>query len=265
MKQLKIVAAVVSFLAIIVWAASSSAQERVTVDVNYVGGELMRSVRFPSAPGPNLRHGHKYVVNGIDIEAVASITEIVAVEGRYQRKVLGNARYFTDLDISGFRGRHEEPDFGADSQKTDYIEVAGSMRLPKTHGHSLLVGVARATTEQRWRWEDPFGGIYRHRNRSDYLGLVYGVEGTQGLGSLTFDYSARRYYHLMRKVNDAPNRLPASGFELGGSATWAIAEHFGVRGGYSFRRLHTEVGTTPFESQENNDDHGPVVGIRLSF
>lgn len=294
MKQLKTTSLVIGFLTIIILvvaASSAHAQElviiengevlqelnlpektretvkapRVTVDIGYVGGDLVRSIQFPSAPRPNLNHGHEYIVNGIDIGVAANVTKVVTIVGRYQRKALSNAQNFTDIQIGDLRGRHSEPDTSASGQKTDYIEVASRLKLPKTHGHSLLVGVARTTTERHWRYEDVFGGIYGGEDRDEYLGLVYGVEGAQKLRSLTFNYGVRSYYHLMLRENDAVNKLPASGYELGGSVTWTIHEHLGVRGGYEFRRLHTEVGTTPFESEENNDDHGPIVALRLSF
>lgn len=270
MKQLKPTAFVVGFLTLIIWAASAStahAQEPASrvVDVGYIGGNLTRTIEFPIAPGPNLGHGNTYVVNGIDIKATVNVTEAATIIGRYQRKALSNAQNFTDVQIGDIRGRHSEPDTTANGQQMDYVEVAGSLKLPKTHGHSLLIGIARTTTERHWRYEDVFGGVYGGEDRDKYLGLVFGIVGTQKLRTLTFDYGVRSYYHLMLQENDATNKLPASGYELGGSVTWTIQKHLGVKGGYEFRRLHTEVGTQPYNSTENVDDHGPVIGIRLSF
>lgn len=258
-------------LTFVLFPIASYAQEHVVIDVGYIGGDLTRTIQFPSTPGPNLKHGNDYVVNGINIRAAVKVAKdyfddpVVIIMGRYQHKALGNAQNFNEMLSKEFRGRHSEPDTSANGQRMDYVEIASSFNLPKTHGHSLLVGVARTTIDRHWRWEDAFGGVYRGEDRDEYTGLVYGIAGTQKAHALTFDYAARSYYHLMLKENSAPNKLPASGYELGVSVTWAIANHFGVSGGYEFRRLHTEVGNVPFESIENFDDYGPVIRIRTSF
>lgn len=287
MKQLKIVAAVVAFLAIIVWAASASAQEpapRLTVDINYganlIGHGFVSAFDYPNRP--TLTSGKSYDDNGVGIAAKVAVTNIVSVESRYEHVSLRNAQFFTD-DRERYQGGNvpglqTEPDFQAAGGSVNYWEVSGSFKLPKTHGHSLVAGVAKEKLNRDF-FSSEIGGTDGafYAIHASHVGLVVGGAGKQKLSNVTFDYAGRLYPRMARRDYQTsgngtyPSPDSSSfGYEVRGTATWMFANHIGLTGGYEFRRMGTDsspmgANGQPWPTHENQDNQGFVVGTRFSF
>jgi len=240
----------------------ANAQERATIDVNYIGGGFNSTFSYPH--GMSMRSGKKYNTDGIDVAAKVRVTDVVMVGYRYQHEVLRNAESFDRSVTNGVTNSCVKPDLGHNGGAVGYQEFFGSFALPKTHGHALVVGVAHATLDRKFRWDTSIGVITSEYSDS-YVGVVIGGEGKQKLGTVTFDYSARAYPHLNRTIGNGSGERSSSGYELRGTATWSVAKHVGLTGGYEVRRISTKIPDPDWPINENQTDKKFIVGLRLSF
>lgn len=234
-----------------------NAQERVTVDVNYVGGNFESRFDYPKEK--DLLSGKKYQTEGVRIEATVNILENVAVEYRYERDGLRNAEFFTR---SNNRKSESESDTESTGGIVGYQEVSGSFRIPKSYGHALIIGVAKTRFDRTWHSE--LAGGYDYSLHNSHVGFVAGGSGRQRLGAVTFDYTGRFYPRLTR--HDGNSISSSHGYELRGTVAWMQSRHVGIISGYQIRQLRTEVPPDGFwPINEWQTDKKFLVGTRISF
>ncbi len=240
------------------------AQERVSISMNGIGDGFRSAFDYPLER--NLLSGKSYGTSGIDVTAKVAITNFVAAGYRYQYEELRNAQSFDRSVVNGTANIRTEPDLGHKSGHEQYQEVFGSFALPKTHGHSFLVGVMNAKLDRQWQWETSIGTT-GSEYKDSYTGLVVGGEGKQKLGAVAIDYAGRLFPHLNRTTSggNTHGELDSSGYELRATATWMVARHIGLTGGYEFRRFRTEGPDSPWVINENQDSKKVIAGVRFSF
>lgn len=235
-----------------------NAQERVTIDVNYVGGNFESRFDYPKEK--DLLSGKRYQTEGVRIEATVSIVENVAVEYRYERDGLRNAEFFTRSNNN--RMLMLESDTESTGGIVGYQEVSVNLQIPKSYGHALIIGVAKTRFDRTWHSE--LAGGYDYSLHNSHVGFTAGGSGKQRLGAVTFDYAGRFYPRLNR--HDGNSTTSSHGYELRGTVTWMQSRHVGVTGGYQIRRLRTEVPPDEFwPINEWQTDKKFVVGTRISF
>ncbi len=273
------------------------AQERVTVDVNYIGGWFVSGFDYPHKPA--LITGKSYDANGVEVSAKVAITDVISVNGRYEHVGLRNAQFFID-DHERYQGGNvpglqTEPDLQAIGGSVNYWELSGSFKLPKTRGHSLIVGVAKANLRRESSVTytlPPLPSVPTSRPmpptifppitvnsslEAQQIAMLVGGEGSQRLRDVTFNYAGRVYPRMYRKdgwssrevggrnmKGEGPDQSSV-GWELRVMATWAIVKHVGLTGGYEFRRLRTEVPNGFWPINENQDSKLVLVGLRIGF
>ncbi len=265
-----------AFIAALLVPALGRAQERVTIDVNDVGGGFISAFDYPKET--TLSSGKTYDTNGIGIATKVAVTDIVSVEGRYEHVGLRNAQFFTEDRSShggrrGIMGRQTEPDQQAVGGVVGYWELSGSFKLPKTHGHSLLAGIANTKLDRDFLSSEVGDGTFSYALHASHIGFVLGGGGKQRVGNITFDYSTRLYPRMSRKDSESSDGMswpsPDSssfGYEVRATATWMIAKHIGLTGGYEFRRLRTnESPNSSWPINENQDSKLVLVGLRIGF
>ncbi len=207
------------------------AQERVTVDVGYLAGRFESRFDYPKERG--LFSGKKYQTEGVRIEATALIAKNVAVGYRHERNDLHSSEFFTR---STNRMSGSEPDTESTGGIVGYQEISGSLQIPKSHGHALVIGVAKTQFDRTWH--SKLAGGYDYSLRNSHHGVVIGGSGKQRTGDAVFDYAGRVYPRLTR--HDGNSTTSSYGYELQGTITWMQNGHVGVTGGCQIRRLRTK-------------------------
>jgi len=236
--------------------AVSHAQNRVIVDLGYLAGGFKSSFDYPKEK--DLLSGKKYQTEGVRLEATVNIIENVAVEYRYERNDLRNAEFFTQ---SNNRMSVSESDTESTGGIVEYQEVSSSLQIPKSHGHALIIGVAKTRFDRTWHSE--LMGGYDYSLHNSHVGFVAGGSGKQRLGTVTFDYAGRFYPRLTRY--DGDSTTSSHGYELQGTVAWMQSRHVGIIGGYQIRRLRTESPDGFWPINEQQTDKKVIVGTRISF
>lgn len=262
---------------------------RVVVDINYIGGEFISAFDYPQER--TLESGKTYQANGIEVAAKVRITDVVSVGYRQEHSALRKAEFF-----SNGRFEQNEPDQDFSGGAVNYQELFGSFALPKTRGHRLLVGIAKANLRRESVTVvmfTPLPSIPTTRPmpptvpqmftvqssiEAQQIAMLVGGEGSQRLGKVVFDYAGRLYPRMSRKDHWTSQEVGGGnmhgedpdqssvGWELRGTATWMLAKHVGITGGYQIRRLRTEVAPdSSWPINENQTTASVVVGTRLSF
>jgi len=315
MKELKLVAVIVGFLAVIVFAASAHAQDRVVIgdqeippnvvlaiealrpvvqppaklaaprimiDVAYIFG----TVAMSTAGNNNTSGENKWDVKGVNIEGRVRLTDIATLgynqihtdltngRGRYE-DLTGVQTYALNLHVSG---------------ETNYRELYGSFKIPNSHDHSLVVGLAKNEvvdlshfTNQSYSGIDPAGNpIFYYeqgltRATRTHVGLVVGGEGNHDWSPLMVAYSGRYYPWLSRNDRQEfsiggqkpfDNDTRSSGLVLAGSATWFVDQHHhaGLNGGVKYVRFHTTPLEEMFSPTADVQSYWtPTVGLHVQF
>jgi len=231
-------------------------EPRVTVDINYVVGEHQKVFVYE----PFVKDGKLYNIDGIDFTIKLRLDEMGSIGYRSERVGLSNA--FNTLEGADYE-RRVRRDIVFHDGSAKYRELFGSLKLPKSYGHSLVIGFAKSVFERSWQ----YGFVVNNREDS-FTGLVLGGEGRQKVGKLSFNYSGRWYPRPYEKVSSSSasdEGFQSSGYELRGMATWAITKHLGLTGGYEFRRFMTDRRGSWLPMSEEQTVKGFLVGTRLSF
>ncbi len=264
MKSLLVVLAVVASLI----PSLTSAQERVTVDVDYIGGDLINGFSYPLHT--SLQSGKQYGTDGIGLAVKVTVIKGVRIGYRFEQSQLHKATNFYDNTTAEkmFRHQTDEDTLFHDGRST-YQEFFGSIALPKTHGHMLIVGFSKNDMMRNSQWNEQ-GGTGAFTLESHFKGLVLGGGGKQTVRRLSLDYAAQIYRQSGTEAFVPAASLDATGYELRGSATWSVAKHVGLTGGYQFRRMGTDISATgtdgrPWPLHENQDSKSVLVGTRISF
>src|SRR3989344_4251045 len=200
-------------------ATLANAQERVGVEVVYAGGKLSDMCSYPL--DRTLRPGKQPDTNGIAVNAEVRLTDIVSVGYRFEHLGLRHSQFVIESVLTnGEVQRMAEPNPNAATSTVAYQEWFGSFKLPKTHSHALIVGLAKSSFEQEWSWREQ-GGIGKSKYGSSETGLVVGGQGRQTAGPLTFDYTGRLYPRLANTTGykGMPSQFESVGLEIRGSAT----------------------------------------------
>lgn len=246
---------------IVVLPAFALAQDTLVVDINYFGGDHEKVFSYE----PFLKDGGLYAVDGTNLSAKLRLGDDVAIGYRRERVDLTNA--FNTIEGANYE-RRVTRDIVFHDGSAKYREFFGSFKLPKTHGHSLVLGVTKNTFNRSWQY-----GSTKNNREDSFNGLVLGAEGQQKVGKLSFNYSGRWYPRLNEKVTSkvtsgshiSDEELPSSGYELRGTATWAVTKHFGLTGGYEFRQFQANREGRILSFTETQMIKGFLVGTRLSF
>lgn len=246
---------------VVMLPASALAQDTLVIDINCVVGEHEKSFVYE----PFVKDGKMFDADGIDLAFRVKLGNTATVGYRRERVGLSNA--FNTLEGANYERRITK-DIVFHDGSAKYRELYGSFKLPKTHGHALLVGVTKNNFTREWR-----GGSAKTSRKDSFAGLVLGGEGRQKAGKLSFDYSGRWYPRLNEKmtgkttggVRISDEEFRSSGYELRGTATWTVTKHFGLTGGYEFRRFLTDRTGSWLPTSEEQTSKGFLIGTRLSF
>lgn len=259
MRKLRLFA-VLAFVCATLVPALGNAQETVTIDATYVGGNFESKFDYPKEG--DLLSGKRYRTEGVRVEATVRVIENVAVGYRYERNELRGAEFFSSR--SNNRLAVSEPDRESTGGTNGYQEIYGSFMLPRAYGHSLAVGFAEIRLDRTWCSE--LAGGYNYSLRNSHYGVVVGGLGKQKIGAVTFDYAGRFYPRLTRKDGEHPVLASSYGYEIRGTIAWMQSRHVGLIGGYQIRRLRTDVPPDRFwPINENQTSKSVVVGTRISF
>lgn len=298
---------VVSFLVLSLCVASltlaqSDQKREISVEVNYLGGNL--ETRFNSALKAESanRFGRTHNLDGFQFFGWIWLTDRLVIAGRVEENFLRQTRYFSSDPQEGFRSWPDSDLTGAHSR---YQEVFGSVAFPKTTRHRLIVGAARTVFSQNWRFTtamspDPsLPGVgdgelpllivkINSKLSVSTIGPVVGVEGGRELRGLELNWSGRVYPRLARtdrrtitfepkeakKVGDRENQkrpFPSSsrGFEFRGTVSYWLASRMAITGGYQFRRLFQSSDPSDpnynWALKETQTEKGFLGGIRFVF
>lgn len=249
MKSLfRFVSVVVLFLFFAPMAQAQSDQKReISVEVNYLGGDL-KTQFSPVSPGvDSFISGKKHELNGLQFFGRVGITDRVAIAGRVEENFLRRPRFFMegqagkDENQSGYHYR-SEPDWNLKDAHLRYQEVFASVALPKTAGHRLIAGVARTAFSQQWRFTvtlapmPPLPGVaemkvnglssgddkpslltfkVKSRLNISAIGPMVGVEGGKEVKGLGLNWSGRVYPRMARMDRGAVTFEPAAAGERG--------------------------------------------------
>jgi hypothetical protein len=261
-------------LALVLLPTIGYAQNRVTVDASFLSGNVSNVTAYPEN---NItiwsEMGEKYSSHGVDLEARVRITGNTALGVRFHHSGLHNARTFQDSIVRNTY--NEEPDPGDHDSTVGYQELFGSAVIPKTHGHAVVAGFM--WSDFSWAWNGYYANVGNVSSSYEvsYSGIVLGGEGRQRLGKLSVGYSGRVFPHATQsgKTNGVEGKeRDAVGYELRGTASWPVAKHFELVGGYQFRHMQSETDLvsplpTGFSQHihDNKTDKGFLAGLRLSF
>ena len=263
--------------------------QRVSVEVNYLGGELETRFDYPKS-NPPFSSGKRYDSDGLQIGAVVRISDRVAIGGRWEESFLRRTRF-------SHEGRFDtriDPDTNIVGTDSRYQEVYASVALPKTGRHRLIAGVARTEHAQEWEFmifpspppsvgstpppPPPFR--INSREKATDVGPMVGIEGGKSAGRLGLNWSGRYYPRMARSdhyssvvemgnpgepVNSKWSSA-SQGFELRGAASYSLSRNLAIQGGYQYRRLDEPDqfgGSWPVN--ETGTQKSFIGGIKFTF
>ncbi len=255
---------ILATICVLLVPALSQAQERVAVDVNYVGGSYGSIFTYPLAKTRTT--GKKYDTDGVSIMVKVRVDDITSVGYHMEHLGLYNAQ---DVDQVKGVASNPEADYLFHDGHTMYQEFFSTFKLPKT-GHSLIVGLSKIDVDRFQMWYEQ-GGVGTSNLDDHFLGMVVGGEGQQKIGPFTLNYAGRFYPHIQHTGGYKQNTLGSNGFEGQAIGAWQIYKYLTLTGTYEFRRFSTVstpmgVNGRPWPIHENQDSNGRLmVGVRTGF
>lgn len=293
MKETKIVAVIVGFLAAIVFAASAHAQDRVvigdkeipslqfladealklgspakpaaprvTIDMGIAGGQLKNTISWPW--DQSFKRSDNSDTRGVDLDATVRLTDSLNVGFHFKRDGLHNSTIRERHEYHHSDGKtvreQEWVNPGENMGTRQYKEVYATIAIPHSFGHSIIGGFAWDSINENQRYEDVYGGITESGHQNAYRGVLVGGKGVQNFRALTADYAVRLDFTPLG-LNSINGNLRSHMVEVSETAIWNFSPHVGIGGGHEFVTHWTR--STSFHQDQGG--HRFLLKTRLAF
>ena len=276
--------------------AHGQENSRVSVEVNYLGGDLKTQFDYPKA-NPSYVSGKKYDINGLQVGVTVAINDRVAIGGRMEENLLRRTRFFHEDKF----GSRTDPDSSLQNARSRYQEAYTDVVLPKMAGHRLIAGAARTQHVQEWEFTiyppPPPPSVkgepsvptvqnflpFKINSRLDVtsIGPMIGIEGGKSVGRLGLNWSGRVYPRMANtdrnssvaengreQARDSKWSSASHGFELRGVVSYKLADdHVAIQGGYQYRQLDEpdQYPSRDWVVNETNIEKGFLGGLKFTF